>query len=227
MLLDANAAPAKMGQFGTMRSYPGGTQLSRQGESVADVFLILRGVIKLMWTDAEGRETIVGLRWPGSFLGAPSLIAAVPNPTSVVTLGPCTLEQISRERFLEMLRCDVPFAMRVHEVHSQEIVELMQDLAELGCIPATTRLENFFRKLLRSVADQVCLPDGRLRLPLKRKELAALIAISPEHLSRILRGMAAQGSIAVTDQWIIVRRPEALSNPRIRGQAHKADKTSA
>ena len=200
----SNAASSDVGEFGTIRVYPGGTQLFAQGEPATEVYLVRRGAIKLIWCDPDGRETIVGLRWPGSFVGAPALIATQPSPASAVTLVECTAEQIPGERFVRMLSGNAAFATRVQEAQSREIVELMQDLGQLGCISAMTRLENFFRKLTGSAGDQGCLPDGRLRLPLKRKELAALMAISPEHLSRILREMVSEGLIAVNDQWIIV-----------------------
>ena len=201
----AKAALDNVGEFGIIRAYPGGTQLFAQGDSATGAYLLRRGVIKLIWCDPDGRETIVGLRWPGSFVGAPALIATLPSPTSVVTLVECAVEQIPGDAFVRMLRANAAFAMRVQQAQSQEIVELMHDLGQLGCISAMTRLGNLFRKLAGSAGDQGCLPDGRLRLPLKRKELAALLAISPEHLSRILREMVAEGSIAINDQWIIVR----------------------
>jgi len=188
-------------------------QLFGQGEPAGDVYLIRRGAIKLVWTDIEGRETIVGLRWPGSFLGLPAIIAGLPNPATAVTLAPSTVEQISGGLFLQMLRADALLAMRVHEAQSREIVEQMLDLGELAIVSAKMRFISLLQRLTCSVSSQVCLPDGRLRLPLKKKELAALLAVTPEHLSRMLNELASEGVIAVNRQWIIIRN---LSDVRRR-----------
>ncbi len=188
-----------------MRSYPGSMQLFGQGELASDVYLIRRGAIKLVWTDIEGRETIVGLRWPGSFLGLPAIIAGLPNPATAVTLTPCTVEQVPGGRFLQMLRANALLAMRVHEAQSREIVEQTLDLGELAIVSAKMRFISLLQRLTGSVSSQVCLPDGRLRLPLKKKELAALLAVTPEHLSRMLNELASEGVIAINRQWIIIR----------------------
>ena len=95
--------------------------------------------------------------------------------------------------------------MRVHEAQSREIVEQMLDLGELAIVSAKMRFISLLQRLTCSVSSQVCLPDGRLRLPLKKKELAALLAVTPEHLSRMLHELASEGVIAVNRQWIIIR----------------------
>jgi CRP-like cAMP-binding protein len=47
-------------------------------------------------------------------------------------------------------------------------------------------------------------------LPLKRKELAAVIGVSPEHLSRTLSELAADGVIELRGQWIVIRDSKKL-----------------
>ena len=205
MLTNGRSKP--VGTFGTLRSYPEGTQLYAQGDAAEDVYLIHRGVVKLIWGNETGREAILGLRWPNWFLGAPERIAACSNSASAVTVVPSTLERIPGDRFLSLLHANSDFAMRVQEAQSLEILEQMISLGELACTSARSRLERLLRHLTSSVPQHVCLPDARLQLPLKRKELAALLAITPEHLSRILRDMADDGAISLRNEWIIVQQP--------------------
>jgi len=195
----------RIGEFGTLRSYPAGMQLIGQGEAARDVYLIQQGAMKLLWSDAEGRETIIGLRWPGSFVGASSVITALHSPATAITLVPCTLEHIPSERFLQILRSNAAFAMRIHEAQSSEIIQQMSGLGELAIASAKTRFMSFLERLASSVCDDICLPDGRLRLPLKKKELAAVLAITPEHFSRMLNDLTSEGVIATNGQWIVVR----------------------
>jgi CRP-like cAMP-binding protein len=192
-------------EYGILRSVPAGLQLLGQGEPARDVYIVHRGVMKLLWADSDGRETIVGLRWPGSFVGAPSVIAGGCSPASVITLVPAAVEQIPGDRFLQILRSDTTLAMRVHEAQSSEIIQQMSDLGELAIASAKTRFLNLLTRLTCSASQDICLPDGRLRLPLKKKELAALLAITPEHLSRMLGELRSEGVIGLSGQWIIVR----------------------
>ena len=192
-------------ELGTARSYTAGTQLFAQGEAAADVFRIQSGAIKLVWTDAEGREAIVGLRWPGSLLGAAAVIAGLPNPAAAVTLIASSLQRVSGERFLQMLQSSGPLAMLVHEAQSRELLGQTLELGEIATLSAKMRFLNLLERLACSVSIPACLPDGRLQLPLKKKELAALLAVTPEYLSRMLSELTSEGAIGMTGQWIVVR----------------------
>jgi CRP-like cAMP-binding protein len=202
---EAIVATARVSRFGSMRSYPAGTLMYGQDDSVGDVYLIHSGVIKLIWMDRDGRETIIGLRWPGWFLGAASLIATLPSPASAITLVASTVEKIAAGDFLQLLSADPNLTMRLHQAHSREILEQMHELGELACRPARARLESLLQRLAGSVSDSVRLPNGRLRLPLKKKELAALLSVTPEHLSRTLDELAREGTIVTNGQWIVLR----------------------
>ncbi len=199
-------------EFGTVRSYPSLTQIFKQDEAAEDVYLLHEGLIKLVWNDEEGSETIVGLRWAGHFLAAPACIAKAANPATAVTLEPVLLERISRERFLNLLRTNTAFAMRVHDANSREILEQTNNLGALACVPARERLERLLQYLTQELPDQLCLPDGRVRLPVKHKDLAALLAIRPEYLSRTLHKMAAAGTLTLKGEWIILH-PRPLRLP--------------
>jgi CRP/FNR family transcriptional regulator len=203
-------AKAPVGAYGVLRGYRADTQVCGQGETAADVYLIQTGVIKLTWMDPEGRETIVGLRWPGSFLGASSVIASEPIPTSIITLAPSTLERIPGARFLDLLHSDSSLSMRVHEMQSREILEQVRDIAGFAVESAKQRFKTFLRRLAQSLPDPVCLPDGRLNSPLTKKDLAALLGIEPAYLSRLLQDLAAEGIIRLNKQWIIVQNIEKL-----------------
>lgn len=202
---NTNGTLAGMGELGTVRSYPAGTQLYRQEETTTDAYLIHDGVVKLTWTTNEGNETIVGLRWPGSFLGASSLMAGLPNPASATALSPVVLEQIAANRFFRMLNTNRKLVASLNQAQSHEILEQTRALGELACLPARERLRNLLERLRSSVSSELCLPDGRMRLPFKKKELAALLSITPEHLSRTMDELVAEGSLVLRGQWIVPR----------------------
>jgi CRP-like cAMP-binding protein len=53
----------------------------------------------------------------------------------------------------------------------------------------------------------------RLKLPLKHKELAQLLGITPEHLSRVLRGMQQEGVVVREKGWIRIADARLLREP--------------
>jgi len=202
---------SEFGRLGLVRTYGPGAELLQQGTPTDDVYLIREGVVKLVWADSKGRQTIVGLRFTGSFLGTSAVITSDVCPTGVVTVTRCVTERVSAGRFLDRLHEDPELAWKVHQLHSRELYEQLNWLGELACCPARSRVANLLRRLAVSSEPNGGFNDARVHLPLKRKEIAELIAITPEHLSRLLHEFSKEGYIDIRDGWIVVPDPEALA----------------
>src|SRR5262245_28028995 len=97
-------------------------------------------MVKLVWTEPKGKQTIVGLRWNGYPLGVPSVITGEASPMSVVTLVRSVLQRIPAVGFLERLHSNADLAWRMHQIHSRELCDQMNALGELACCPARSRL---------------------------------------------------------------------------------------
>src|ERR1043165_4490874 len=89
------ASGRKVGRFGSLQMFPAGVELFKQDELADVVYFIRDGVVKIVWTDTEGGEAIVGLRWPGWFLGASAQIVGAKSPATAVTLVESAIESIS------------------------------------------------------------------------------------------------------------------------------------
>jgi CRP-like cAMP-binding protein len=200
----------EFGRPAAVRTYSPGSELLQQGMPAYDVYLIHDGAVKLVWADAKGRETIVGLRWRESFLGVPSVITAGPCPTSAVTLIRSVVERIPSEKFLDRLQTDSNLAWKIHQTQSRELDEQLTWLGELACSSARSRLANVLRRLI-ALNGTASNRNTRVRLPLKQKEIAELIGVTPEYLSRLLHGIAKEGHIHLRDGCIVIPDSRALA----------------
>ena len=201
---------SEFGKLGVVRTSGPGTELLRQGTPADDVYLIHEGVVKLVWADSKGRQTIVGLRFCRSFLGTSAVIASDVCPTDVVTVTRCVIERVPADKFLDRLHEDSELSWKIQQIHSRELYEQLNWLGELACSPARSRVANLLRRLAVS-SEPNGLNEARVHLPLKRKEIAELIAITPEHLSRLLHEFSKEGYIDFRDGWIVVPDPQALA----------------
>jgi CRP-like cAMP-binding protein len=98
------------------------------------------------------------------------------------------------ERFARLLLKAI--SLRVHDQVSR--------LALLGTASARSRLAE---RLLQFVPLDRAADAGEVRveLPLRQYELAALLAITPEYLSRLLKEFEEAGVIRRKSGWIIIR----------------------
>lgn len=184
--------------------YPVGTVLVRQGCEPGDIFFIEEGLTKLVRIDGNGREQILGLRGPGWILGAAFVLVGRSHPASVVAVTACTLRRLSREAFLEMIAEQPDLSWHVHQLHSREVLSQFHHMADLGVKTARQRLERVLRRLVAVTNPGDDDKEVRLLSPLKRWELASLIAVTPEHLSRLLKQLRNDGVIRVQKGWIVI-----------------------
>jgi len=196
---------------GTIRNYAPGSELFQQGTPADDVYYIHDGIMKLVWGEPTGKQTILGLRWAGCLIGVPAVVTGEPCPMSAVTLVPSVLERIAAEKFLHRLHTDPDFAWKIHQIQSREVHEQLNWLGEMACCSARSRLRNFFKRLTELGHVHTDGKKSRVRLPLKQKEVAELIAITPEHLSRLLHELSKDGLLYLRRGWIVIPDPRALA----------------
>jgi CRP/FNR family transcriptional regulator len=163
----------------------------RQGASANKVYLINRGLVKLTRLEEGGQEVVVGLRTPGWLLGAASVVLQEPYPVSATTLTRCELRLIPAEEFRHWLKTNEPLSWYLHWVHSREVYDLVAHVSGLACLSTRQRLEQLLRQLKH--ADVLVKgKEERLQLPISQSELARLIAVTPQYLSRLLKELEAE-----------------------------------
>jgi len=160
-----------------------GTALVEQGSFAHSVHLVERGVVKLVHLSACGRETTTGLRSVGWYAGSASAILKAPSIYTVQAVTDCMVVRIPASEFLHRLRdssemMDHFLAGLCFEVASQASLQ-----AQLMGRTAEERLNRFTHERAAVNPQRPTLDP----LPvLKQMELAQLLSITPEHLSRLM-----------------------------------------
>jgi len=183
-----------------------------QGNPPREVFHIERGLVKLMRLSAGGQELAVGLQSQGCLLGAASAIVKEPYPFTAITITSCALSRIPADLFLQLARTDEQFCWYLHEVHSREVHQQASQLAALKYLSARQRFERLLLQFLSSIPPHEKQTSMKVRLPLKHWEIAQLIGVRPEHLSRILQQVKREGVLREEDGCMIVSDVRKLSN---------------
>jgi CRP-like cAMP-binding protein len=186
------------------QKYPTGFEVLRQSEIARDVWIIDSGVVKLVSFDEEGRELIVGVRLKGWVLGSASVILEQPNPVAAFTMTPCYLQRLDAATFSEMLSGNPTLSSWLHKMHSQEVFDQLVSITQASGLSARRRLERVLAQLIEPLEDNVQGIDARITLPFSDRDLAGVLRITPEHLSRLFRQLANEGVIRRNKGRIIV-----------------------
>ena len=92
----------------------------------------------------------------------------------------------------------------LHKLHSQEVFDQLVSLTRASALSAKQRLEHLLAQLIQPSEDNVQSINVRVPLPFSHRDLASLVGITPEHLSRLFRQLADEGVIRRKKGWIIV-----------------------
>jgi NTE family protein len=111
--LDALAADARP------RRALAGDWVIREGDEADDLFVVLRGRLRVVASSDEGERTL-RILGPGAAIGELALLTGAPRSASVQAVRDTTLLQLRRDRFVELMERDGRFAAAVaRELASQ------------------------------------------------------------------------------------------------------------
>ena len=164
----------------TPEPIPAKTVLLTQGQHPSFVRLLRSGIVKLTFTNEEGEESLLGLRSEGWWAGAPLALLDLPSLSTVTTITPCSVSSISVDEFSQKLMGN----QRVlrHFISSQ-CRELMVEQKH-GIMQGRSAAErlNYLQRENRNSLWRTVDPSSIMR----QGDIAKLLAITPEHLSRLL-----------------------------------------
>ena len=183
------------------RHVPPGTLLIEQGQTAQSVHLVRTGLLKLVHMSACGREIAVGLRSEGWYGGSTSALLNIPSVYSVRTVTACTVARIPVGDFSRYLRQSPEMLGHFLEALCLEVASQASLQVEVMSSSAEDRLDHFMRE--RTTIH----PSRRTLDPLpslKQMELAQLLSITPEHLSRLMHKKrdASLRGVAIKNQCL-------------------------
>ncbi len=160
-----------------------GTLLIEQGRIAKSVHLIETGLVKLVHVKLDGREITIGLRSEGWYAGYTSAFLKTPHAYSVRTVTPCKIVSIPAADLSHCLAQSAEMLQHFLSVLCAEVASQASLQVEVMSSSAEDRLEHFMCERTNSHPSRKTLDP----LPwLKQMELAQLLAVTPEHLSRMM-----------------------------------------
>jgi CRP/FNR family transcriptional regulator, cyclic AMP receptor protein len=181
------------------KSLPRGAMVMAAGDPTDSLYIVLSGRLKVMMSDADGKEVILSILGPGEFFGEMGLIDDSPRSASVIGIEPCELLSISKRDFNKCLADSFEMAMAVMRGLVQRLREADRKIGSLALLDVYGRVA----RLLLDMADNV---DGQKivtkRLP--KQDIAKMIGASREMVSRVMKDLQMGGYIEMRGSNIVL-----------------------
>src|SRR5581483_2600013 len=167
-----------------------GACIFRQGEMPPGLHALVYGRVKLVSRDAAGRLTRADVVSAGHTFGEAMLFLDKPYMLQAVAATDVLVLRIPKETLIQELERTPALARRIIATLAQRIEWLVRERNELAVGSGGQRLVAW---LLRRRELARCSGEAMITLPGTKRMLAAQLNVSAEHLSRVLRELAAAG----------------------------------
>jgi len=186
-----------------------GQVLIREGQMADGFYVVLEGKVKIYKRSPEGRQEVLHVFGPGQAFAEAAMFAGEPFPAWAETVQASRLAYFPRDRIAEGLSENPALALGMIASLAKLCRQLTALAGRVTLNDAAGRLARYLTDLARK--EDVALEKGAsVRLDLPKGELAQLLNLAPETLSRAFSHLAGQGAVAVDGMVITVRDPAGL-----------------
>lgn len=188
------------------RNLEGGQLLFKQGEASHGVYCVSSGLIALRCHHKDGSSTLMRLAYPGEIVGYRSFLSNVPHQTEARALLPSRICTVSKQT-AERVAGETPGTLgRLANRCLKEIDRSHERIIAAAKLTNKERLADLLCRLMAIHGGQQG-GEISMRLPLSRMDLADLIGVQPETMSRLVKRLEEDGAFSFAGRE--VRMPVA------------------
>ena len=181
-----------------------GETLFHEGDPGRAFFLVRHGQLKLFRIGQRGNEKIVGLIDAGdTFAEAVAFMQEHAYPVHCEAIEASEVVGFDTTHLVELLRSAPDVSIRLLGMLSQRLRQRVADIDALSLQNAQLRVVNYILQLHDRAGE-------RAHLPTSKKQIASVLAVQPETLSRVLAQLQQQGVIEVDRRDFLLRDRAAL-----------------
>jgi CRP/FNR family cyclic AMP-dependent transcriptional regulator len=207
-----HVAPDSLSAFQKIKftsPYPAGAVLFVERQVPRGVYMLCKGRVKLTMASAEGKTVIVRVAEAGELLGLHSAISGDAHEVTAETLQPCQVNFVRRDDFLKLLRQNIDVTVNAMGQFGNYYRGACQKIRHLSL--TTSAAEKLACFLLESaVKGQQTQQGVRLNLSLTHEEIAQVVGLTRETVTRGLADLRNRSVIATKGANVLIRNKTAL-----------------
>lgn len=179
-----------------------------EGGAAHHLFALNVGLVKMVKSLENGKERITRILFPGDLFGLEAL-SQERYPVTAVVLEDSEICSVPREQFFVFLRSNPDISIDMIRLLVSEIAESRSQMTNMSFKDARTRLATFVLSLISADAENSS-NSCSLTLPLTSQEVAEILELSPETVSRTWRALRQEGLIEKRGRHLIIQNLRAL-----------------
>lgn len=188
-----------LARSGTHKTFGKQACLIHQGADGHSLYVVLRGKVKVVLADQNGKEITLSVLHPGDFVGEMALIDDEPRSASVIAVENTDCFVLSRHEFRQCLARNSNLALNLIKGLCRRLRATDRQVGDLALRDVYERVWHTLHQMARPERDRRVIP-GRL----SQQEIANMVGASREMVNRVLRDLTQEGRIEITDGRIVI-----------------------
>ncbi|MBN2025310.1 MAG: Crp/Fnr family transcriptional regulator [Actinobacteria bacterium] len=168
-----------------------------------NLYVVVKGEVKLLKQTEDGRETIVEMAYPGEIFGEEAIFDGQPYPLTAQALDDVELLSVTRTDFFSFLRDNPDLALEIITELGARLRESQNTIRALAMERVEWRIARVLLMLSRKAG--IVEADGvSIDLPLTRQDIADMAATTVETTIRVLSNFKKMGLLETEKGKIIL-----------------------
>lgn len=169
-----------LAEIGQLQRLLEGQMIYSEQKPAQGLYVMGMGQVKVFQISPEGKEYILHIVGNGATFAEASTLGDHQCPASAVTMAPTTLVYLPGHDLLRVLSTDNDLCILVLKGMATQLCHLTRTLENIVLRDSLGRVAGYLLSLIEE-GDQA---PVKVRLPVKKRDLAAYLALTPETLSR-------------------------------------------
>ena len=201
---------AEVLKLSTLRAVSKGAVLCCQDEACDALYVVTRGIVKLIRGEEPGRQKVMQVLYPGAGFGESAVFSNHGYPATAVALSKVEVLAIAAKGLRNFLSTRPHRMTDMAGELSHRLEHWMGQVEQLSHLNAAQKVASYLLERRRLLREQKVLYGKRV-VPEPRTEIASLLAIRPETLSRTIRDFRQRNLIGIENGDIVVTNCNRLA----------------
>lgn len=183
-----------------------GETIHKPGDKLSHLLVVHKGRVRISFVDEKGNERLVRVLEENDFVGEASFITGAPPDHVATALDDVELCTFDHKELQALVTRYPGIAVQMLKIVSERLNSAEQFIAELTTTPVQARLARYLLDLpAKWVAEEAI-----IELPFAKKDVASILGMAPETLSRQLASLSRSGAVSVNGNSVTVVDPHKL-----------------
>lgn len=204
----SDGAVSTLARSFSRRELEAGAVLYHQGAPSEGVYCVSRGLIAIRSFAPEGASSLLRLAYPGELIGYRAFLTGREHRTEARALLGSRICVVAHRDAKKVIQACPAVLARLAERCADELDQAHERIQEAARLPNKIRLARLLEQLMLAHG---AAEDGkwRMRLPISRQDLADILGVQPETLSRLIKRLEEDGQLRSSGRWIEMQGPVA------------------